>query len=59
MTWTDGSQHDSIFHFPHSFALLEMFKIVDGKIADVEAVFVTVPYNMPSPWIAPQPYIVR
>ncbi len=59
VTWTDGSQHDSIFHFPHSFALLEMFKIVDGKIADVEAVFVTVPYNMPSPWIAPQPYVVR
>ncbi|MWV26305.1 hypothetical protein [Aurantiacibacter rhizosphaerae] len=59
VTWTDGSQHDSIFHFPHSFALLEMFKIIDGKIADVEAVFVTVPYNMPSPWIAPQPYIVR
>lgn len=59
VTWTDGSQHDSIFHFPHSFVLLEMFKIVDGKIADVEAVFVTVPYNMPSPWIAPQPYVVR
>jgi hypothetical protein len=30
--------------------LLELFKIVDGKIAAVEAVFVTVPYNMPSPW---------
>lgn len=59
VTWTDGSTHDSIFHFPHSFALLEMFKIVDGMIADVEAVFVTVPYNMPSPWIAPQPYVVR
>ncbi len=59
VTWTDGSRHDSIFHFPHSFALLELFKVVDGKIADVEAVFITVPYNMPSPWIAPQPYVVR
>ena len=59
VTWTDGSRHDSIFHFPHSFCLLEMFKITDGKIADVEAVFVTVPYNMPSPWIAPQQYVVR
>ncbi len=59
VTWTDGSQHDSIFHFPHSFCLLELFKIVDGRIADVEATFVSVPYNMPSPWIAPQPYIVR
>lgn len=59
ITWTDGSKHTSIFHYPHSFALLEMFKIVGGKIAAVEAVFVTVPYNMVSPWVAPQPYIVR
>ena len=59
VTWTDGSRHRSIFTFPHSFALLELFKIVDGRIAGVEAVFVTVPYNMTSPWIAPQPYIVR
>ena len=51
VTWTDGvTKTKSVFHFPHSFALLEMFKIVDGKIAGVEAVFVTVPYNMPSPW---------
>jgi hypothetical protein len=27
-----------------------MFKIAGGKIAGVEAVFITVPYNMPSPW---------
>jgi hypothetical protein len=59
VTWTDGSRHKSIFYFPHSFVLLELFKIVDGKIAEVEAVFVTVPYNMVSPWIAPQPYLVE
>lgn len=59
ITWTDGSRHRSIFTFPHSFVLLELFKIVGGKIAGVEAVFVTVPYNMISPWIAPQPYVVR
>lgn len=59
ITWTDGSRHRSIFTFPHSFVLLELFKIVGGKIAAVEAVFVTVPYNMVSPWTAPQPYIVR
>ena len=59
ITWTDGSRHRSIFTFPHSFVLLELFKIVGGKIAAVEAVFVTVPYNMVSPWIAPQPYLVR
>lgn len=51
VTWTDGvTRTKSVFHFPHSFALMEMFKIVDGKIAGVEAVFVTVPYNMPSAW---------
>jgi hypothetical protein len=59
VTWTDGSKHRSIFHFPHSFVLLEMFKIVGGKIAGVEAVFVTVPYNMVSPWVGPQPYIIE
>ena len=51
VTWTDGvTKTKSVFHFPHSFALMEMFKIVGGKIAGVEAVFITVPYNMPSPW---------
>lgn len=51
VTWTDGiTKAKSVFHFPHSFALLELFKIADGRIAGVEAVFVTVPYNMPSPW---------
>lgn len=50
ITWTDGTKAKSVFHYPHSFVLLELFKIVDGKIAAVEAVFVTVPYNMPSAW---------
>jgi hypothetical protein len=59
VTWTDGSTHKSIFHFPHSFVLLELFKIVGGKIAEVEAVFVTVPYNMVSPWVLPQPYVIE
>ena len=60
VTWTDGvTKTKSVFHFPHSFALLELFKIVDGKIAGVEAVFITVPYNMPSPWVGRQPYVVE
>ena len=51
VTWTDGTtKTQSVFHYPHSFVLLELFKIVDGRIAGVEAVFVTVPYNMPSVW---------
>jgi hypothetical protein len=29
---------------------MELFKIVDGRIRQIEAVFITVPYNMPSPW---------
>jgi hypothetical protein len=50
---TDGSMRTSIFRRPHSFVLLEAFKIVGGKIAAVEASFITVPYNMPSPWSVP------
>ena len=52
VTWTDGTKAKSVFFYPHSFVLLELFKVEDGKIAQVEAVFTTVPYNMPSPWVA-------
>jgi hypothetical protein len=40
----------TIFRHPHSYCLLETFKIRGGKIEQVEAVFTTVPYNMPTPW---------
>jgi hypothetical protein len=50
--WTDGTPVRSFFHFPHSYCLLEAFKIVDGAIAGIEAVFIDVPYHMPSPWPA-------
>jgi len=49
-TTTDGATHTSPIKSPHSFCVLEMFKIVDGKIRHAEAVFITVPYYMPSPW---------
>jgi hypothetical protein len=49
-TTTDGATHESPMKSPHSFCVLEMFKIVDGKIRHAETVFITVPYNMPSPW---------
>jgi len=52
-TLTDGSTRTSIFRRPHSFVLLEAFKIKGGRIAQVEASFITVPYNMPSPWPMP------
>jgi hypothetical protein len=53
VTLTDGRVIKSIFKTPHSYCLLELFKIVDGKIRQVEAVFTDVPYNMPSPWFHP------
>jgi hypothetical protein len=52
---TDGRTAESVIRRPHSFALMELFKIVDGKIRQIEAVFITVPYNMPSPWVEPSP----
>lgn len=49
---SDGHTATSkIFRHPHSYCLLETFKIRGGKIQQVEAVFTTVPYNMPSPWV--------
>lgn len=50
---SDGRTATSrIFRHPHSYCLLETFKIRGGKIQQVEAVFTTVPYYMPSPWTA-------
>lgn len=49
-TLTDGSKRSSIFRRPHSFVLLEAFKIRGGKIQQIEAVFLTVPYNTRSVW---------
>ena len=48
---TDGQTHESQQKSPHTFGLMELFKIVDGKIRHAEAVFLTVPYRMPTPWI--------
>ncbi|HTV80569.1 MAG TPA: hypothetical protein VMF03_20120 [Steroidobacteraceae bacterium] len=49
---TDGRiAKNTLFHHPHSYCLLETFKLQDGKIQRVEAVFTTVPYHMPSPWV--------
>ena len=49
-TLTNGETRESIFREPHSWALLEMFKIKDDRIVAVEAAFIGVPYNMSSPW---------
>lgn len=48
---TDGSTRSSFIRRPHTFVLLEAFKVQQGRIRQVEAVFITVPYNMASPWV--------
>jgi hypothetical protein len=50
-TLTDGKVEESRYRRPHSYYLLELFKInKEGKIRQIEAVFMSVPYHMPSPW---------
>ena len=48
-TWTDGRAAESMFRHPHSYYLMETFKIRSGRIQAVEAVFTSVPYQMPRP----------
>jgi hypothetical protein len=47
---TDGRTVKSPVRRPHSFYISELFKIDHGMICQIEANFITVPYNMPSPW---------
>ena len=49
---TDGTKVSSPIRRPHSYYLVEAFKIRAGAIEQVEADFITVPYHMPSPWDA-------
>jgi len=42
------------FDTPYTFMIGELFKIKDGKISQVEAVLLTVPYYTPSAWPAKQ-----
>jgi len=39
------------FDRPFSFVIFEVFKVKNGKIRQIEAVLLTVPYYMPSPWV--------
>ncbi|MGH8227462.1 MAG: hypothetical protein ACREU3_06115, partial [Steroidobacteraceae bacterium] len=47
---TDGKTHRTVLKWPNSISLMEAFKIVNGKIYRVEAIFTYVPYFMHSPW---------
>jgi hypothetical protein len=49
-TQTDGTKRRSPYREPHTWAFLEMFKIQDDRIVNVQAVFIGAPYNMESPW---------
>lgn len=49
-TLTDGTPTRSIFREPHSWALLEMFKVRNDMIVGVQATFIAAPYYMRSPW---------
>jgi hypothetical protein len=50
---TDGTPWRSIFREPHSWSLLEMFKIKGGLITAIEATFIAAPYYARSPWTQP------
>jgi hypothetical protein len=41
---------DPMFRQPFSFYIAEVFKVVDGKIRQIEAVLTSVPYQMESGW---------
>jgi hypothetical protein len=51
-TLANGEKATSRYRRPHSYYLMELFKITpQGRIRQIEAVFMTVPYRMPSPWM--------
>jgi hypothetical protein len=49
-TLTDGTPAKSIFREPHTWALIEMFKVRNDMIVGVEATFIGSHYYMRSPW---------
>lgn len=52
-TLTDGREMQTVLKWPNSITLLEAFKIREGKIYRIEAVFTYVPYFMHSPFARP------
>jgi hypothetical protein len=49
-TLTDGTERRSPFREPHTWAVLEVFKIKRGIITGVETAFIGAPYYQRSPW---------
>lgn len=52
---TDGKEHQTLLKWPNSLSLMEAFKIRNGRIYRIEAIFTYVPYFMSSPWVAAAP----
>jgi hypothetical protein len=56
---TDGKERKTLLKWPNSISLVEAFKIRDGRIYRIEAIFTYVPYFMHSPFYAyPEPVVV-
>ncbi len=51
---TDGKTMRTVLKWPNSITLMEAFKIRDGRIYRVEAIFTYAPYFMHSPWAMPE-----
>jgi hypothetical protein len=49
-TLTDGTPQRSMFREPHTWSLLESFKIRNDMIVGVQATFIAAPYYVLSPW---------
>ncbi len=47
---TDGTPAKPLLYRPHTFYLFELFKLKDGMIEQIEAHFITIPYNTAPPW---------
>jgi len=50
-TLTNGEHRVSPIKAPHTWCMLELFKIRSGQIYRIQVVFVAVPYYMRSPWM--------
>ena len=52
---TDGREMRTALKWPNSISLVEAFRVRDGRIHRIEAVFTYVPYFMPSPFYDTHP----
>ncbi|MEO6341389.1 MAG: hypothetical protein ABIO39_15205 [Caulobacteraceae bacterium] len=50
---TDGTPRTSSFKTPHTFGMMELFKIRSGKLYRISVTHIDVPYHSSSPWTPP------